>query len=177
MSLALAALVVAFAKGLYSDVARKTRIRADELAIQAAECYLSRVRNDCIFAKDGSAYHPTPALDTLCKKWVACERRGKHADRDAYSASVWGETMAETINSFAQRISSTAVVFAVLVVVVVLFFVSSAAFGYMHRRVADSTGEKSAAADIMERDAIMRANARKTLTYPGMEGRASYTAR
>lgn len=156
---------------------RKTRVRADELAIQAAECYLSRVKNDCIVADDGSAHHPTPALDTLCKKWVACERRGKYADRDAYSASVWAETMAETINSFAQRISSTAVVIAMLLMVIVLFVVSSAAFGYMHRRVADSTMEKSAAADILERDALMCANARKALTHPGMEGRANYPAR
>lgn len=176
VSLSLAALIIAFARGLYSDVARKTRVRADELAIQAAECYLSRLKNDCIIAEDGTAHHPTPALDNLCKKWFACERRGKHADRDAYSASVWAETVAETINSFAHRISSTAVVFAVLVVVVVLFVVSSAAFGYMHRRVTDETVHRSAARDMLERDAMTRGNPHKALTYPGI-GAASSPAR
>lgn len=181
VSLALAALVFSFAKSLYADVIRKTRIRADDIAIRAAECYLSRLKNDCIMSDDGATtHHPTPALDTLCKKWLACERRGKHANADAYSASVWAETAAETINSFAERIHSTAVVISVLVVVIVLFIMSSAAFGFMHVRVADTSRlDRSVASDMLQRDDGLRRRGSVPIAYDaqGADQRPRITAR
>lgn len=154
VSLALAAGVAAFARGVYADVARKTRLRADALAIDAAECYLARTNNGCVVGDDGAS-HVTPALDALCKKWLACERRAKFIQADAMSASVWAETFAETVNSFSDRISSTAVVLALAGAVVVVFMMSSAAFGFMHKRLVEErvAEGRMLTHGVMERDA------------------------
>lgn len=154
VSLALAAGVAAFARGVYADVARKTRLRADALAMEAAECYMARTNNGCL-VRDDAASHVTPALDALCKKWLACERRAKFVDADAMSASVWAETFAETVNSFADRISSTAVVLALAAALVMAFMMSSAAFGFMHKKLVDERviEGRMLTHGVMERDA------------------------
>ncbi|CDF35309.1 unnamed protein product [Chondrus crispus] len=152
VSLVLAAGVAAFARALYADVARKTSLRADHLAIQAAECLLARTANACLL-RDGVATHPTPALDALCKKWLACERRGHVVHRDALSATVWAETFAETVNSFADSISSTAVVIALAATIVLAFLMSSAAFGFMHNKVvAHGPPERSVTHEALLKD-------------------------
>lgn len=137
VSLALAAGVTAFARSLYADVTRKTSLRADDLSLKAAECLTSRTNNGCAI-NDGIATHVVPALDTLCKKWYACEQRANLVNEDALSASVWAETFAETVNSFTDKISSTAVVIALSAGIVVAFLMSSAAFGLMHKRVVET---------------------------------------
>lgn len=152
ISLVLAAGVAAFARGMYADVVRKTSLRADHLSIQAAECLSSRTANSCRI-QDGVASHAIPALDALCKKWLACEKRAATVYKDAVSATVWAETFAEIVNSFADRISSSAVVIALAAAIVLAFLMSSAAFGFMHKKVVtDVPPDSSAAQDLLMKD-------------------------
>lgn len=133
VSLCLALFFLHFASALLADVRRKTRLRADDLSTEARECAAEWRRNAC----EDTAGHHTPALVTLCEKWAACERRGAFAGTDALSASLWAETLAEVVNAFADRISSTSVVLTILAAVGLVFCMSTAAFGYLHRRLFD----------------------------------------
>lgn len=154
VSLVLAGMVFSFARGVSSDITRKTRERASHFSIRAAECRANRLTNRCADA-DGSPMHATPALAELCAEWLECEMKGRFAEQDAVSASVWAETFAETINSFAEKISSTTVVVGLAFAVVVAFLMSSAAFGFMHRRLVDDRlveREKHDPPAIMEQD-------------------------
>lgn len=129
----LGGVIVAFTRGVVADVARKTRARLEGLAEAAVQCAAERVKNGCV----ENGVHPTPVMDGLCRKWAACVRRGDFAKSDAISASVWAETFAETVNAFTDRISSTSVLIGMTVFMVLMFFMSSAAFGFMHRRLVD----------------------------------------
>lgn len=137
MSCALAWGVIHFAWGVWGDVTRKTRLREESIIAKALECAANHVKNGCTVGEDGLVTHATPALATLCREWDVCEKRGRFASADAVSASVWSETFAEVVNSFADKISSTSVVIALSVAIVVAFLMSSAAFGFMHRRLVD----------------------------------------
>jgi hypothetical protein len=135
--------IIAFAHALSGDVSRKTRGRAEMLGSAAAECVRNMLRNDCaghaaIAASTGSSPSYSPALDSLCLEWTLCAGRAAHATIDARSASVWAEALAETIDAFASRISSGMLVLGVCITVLGTFALSLTAFGYLHRRLADS---------------------------------------
>lgn len=122
-----------FARGLLSDVSRKTRERASGAIRSAALCRLNYAENGCASATNTL----TPALKSLCEDWKSCMARESSAKADAVSATVWAEAVAETFNAFAERISSTSVAIGLTVVVILMFFMSSAAFGFMHKRLVD----------------------------------------
>lgn len=124
--------IVSFSRGLYSDVTRKTRLRATDGRRTAIACRTNYSENRCYGATE-----QTPALKSLCQEWKACMLREEHADVEAPSATVWAEAVAETFNAFTDRISSTTMAIGLIVVVVLLFFMSSAAFGFMHKRLVD----------------------------------------
>lgn len=130
----LVAFITSFARGLLADVARKTRQRAGDSVRAAAICARNFKENSCATV---NADDLTPALKNLCLEWQECIARGDSAEKDAISATVWAEAAAETVNAFAERISSTSIVIGLMVAVVLAFFMSSAAFGFMHRRLVD----------------------------------------
>ncbi len=133
VSAVLVAFIISFARGLLSDVSRKTRVRASVSVREAALCRRNFAENRCANINVGL----TPALKDMCAEWKDCIARGETATQDAVSATVWAEAAAETINAFAERISSTSIVIGLAAAVVLLFFMSSAAFGFMHRRLVD----------------------------------------
>lgn len=136
VSAVLVAFIVSFARGMLADVNRKTRHRASG-AVRAADlCRRNFNENRCAAAEAAELVH-TPALAALCVDWKDCFARADFAERDALSATVWAEAVAETFNAFAERISSTSVVIGLTVAILLLFFMSSAAFGFMHRRLVD----------------------------------------
>ena len=125
-----------FSRAIAGDILRKTRVRVDDIVTNAMQCARNLQSNGCVVDGD-LVTHTTPALEALCTKWLACERRARYAWSDAASASIWAETLAETINSFMDRISSTSVLVAVFGGTCAVFLCSSAAFGFLHRRAVD----------------------------------------
>lgn len=151
--IALGLLVGGLGRGVWGDVKRKIRVREDEMTMEALECSRKRTENGCQVDQDGSVKHVTPALEGLCKRWVMCEKRGGFVREDAWSATVWAETLAEMLNAFAERITSTGVVLAVVGGVVVLFGVSSVIVGRMQRKMGHGGG---VIGDVMAREAMAR---------------------
>lgn len=133
VSAVLVAFILSFARGLLSDVSRKTRARASVSVQQAAVCRRNFAENGCGL----SSVERSSALKDLCAQWNACIEREGTARQDAVSATVWAEAAAETVNAFANRISSTSIAIGLILAIVLLFFMSSAAFGFMHRRLVD----------------------------------------
>ncbi len=133
VSAVIVAFLTSFARGLLSDVSRKTRERASGAIRSAALCRLNHAENGCSLSPSTL----TPALKALCEDWRGCMDREASAQADAVSATVWAEAVAETFNAFAERISSTSVAIGLTVVMILMFFMSSAAFGFMHKRLVD----------------------------------------
>lgn len=136
VSLLFAALLLAVARAVASDVSRKTRDRAADFLASAAECSASIRQNNCIVDGDHVS-HRSYEMAALCKKWVSCARRGKYADSDARSAKVWAETLADIVNTFTERLSTTTILVTALLLFVVACLFSSTAFNFLHRRVVD----------------------------------------
>lgn len=132
VSAVLVAFIISFSRGMLADVSRKIRHRAGDAVRSSVECRRKFDENGC-----ASAHRLTPSLAGLCSEWNECIAMGGFAERDAVSATVWAEAVAETFNAFAERISSTSVVIGITCSVILLFFMSSAAFGFMHRRLVD----------------------------------------
>lgn len=131
-----AALLLAVSYAVASDVARKTRDRAADLLSSAAECAARARQNNCVVEGDHVS-HPSYEMAALCKKWVSCARRGQFADSDARSAKVWAETLADIVNTFAERLSVTTVIVTATLLIVAAIFFSSSAFNFLHQRVVD----------------------------------------
>lgn len=134
-----AALLLAISYAVASDVARKTRARATELVASAAECSVRIRENYCLIDGDHVSHGSSYEMAELCKKWVTCARRGEFADSDAHSAKVWAETLADIVNTFAERLSSTTIAVTAAMLIVLSIVFSSSAFNFLHRRVADDS--------------------------------------
>lgn len=126
--------LIAVSRAIAADVARKTRSRAADLAATAAACDAKARANSCSVHGD-FVTHASNEVAELCRGWVACARDGAFALQDARSAKVWAETLADIGNAFAERVSSATMVISLAFMVVLIFLVSSAAFGFLHRRV------------------------------------------
>lgn len=129
-----ATLLLAVSFAVASDVARKTRDRASDLVASAAECTARIRENNCIVDGDHIS-HSSYEMAALCKKWVFCARRGRFADSEARSAKIWAETLADIVNTFAERLSTMTVVVVVGVAIVIFMLCSSSAFRLLHNRV------------------------------------------
>ncbi|PXF44079.1 hypothetical protein BWQ96_06160 [Gracilariopsis chorda] len=119
MSVAFAAVLIHLCHALYSDIARKTLIRAHSLQTEASQCRVQFRTNDCETAQ-------SPALRRLCMEWRLCSQRGDSALRHAFSLSVFAETIADMFNAFAATISSTGVLVALVVAALTLLFATFA---------------------------------------------------
>lgn len=136
VSAVFAALLLAVSFAVASDVARKTRDRASDLVASAAECTARIRENNCIVEGDHIS-HSSYEMAALCKKWVFCARRGQFADSEARSAKIWAETLADIVNTFAERLSTTTVVVVAAVAIVIIMLCSSSAFRFLHHRVVN----------------------------------------
>ena len=151
-SAVLVAFVLSFARGFLSDISRKTRARAGDSVRAASICAQHYQENMCA-TLDRSKL--TPAMSNMCLEWQECVDRGTLASQDAVSATVWAEAAAEAVNAFAEKISSTTILVGLISCVVLTFFMSSAAFGFMHRRLIDdrlTAVEPSPAPSVLSRN-------------------------
>lgn len=169
VSSVLAAFILSFARGLLSDVSRKTRARAGASVAQAAVCRRNFAENACGVR---GASGQSAAVRELCAGWGACIERARSAGEDAVSATVWAEAAAETVNAFANRISSTSIAIGLTAAVVVMFFMSSAAFGFMHRRLVDERLVATAASPMAKSVADVDEQLRSPYRQAGLRPRA-----
>lgn len=105
-----------FALALWGDVSRKTRARAARFVSAAEACVRDWEGNGCSASVPGR----TTVLEDLCRGWAECIERGKFAEADAVSGTVWAEAVAEVVNAFANSVNSWSAVVAVGAAVVAL---------------------------------------------------------
>lgn len=129
-----AALLIALAFAVASDISRKTRDRATEFANVAAECSYNFRSHQCTVGENGVSHPSSHEMTRLCKEWHTCAKRAEFSDADAHSAKVWAETLADIINTFAEHSSSSSLIVCAVVVFVFVFFCTSTAFNFFHQR-------------------------------------------
>lgn len=133
-SVIFAALLIALAFAVASDISRKTRDRATEFANVAAECASNFRSHQCIVSENGVLHPSSHEMTRLCKEWHICAERAEFSDADAHSAKVWAETLADIINTFAEHSSSSSLILCAAIVFLFVFLCTSTAFNFFHRR-------------------------------------------
>ncbi|GCF00249.1 hypothetical protein ZYGM_003040 [Zygosaccharomyces mellis] len=96
--------VVKFILLIKQDVDQKVRLKIAEQIIRVRRCQKHYEDNRCI--------SHVPALEKLCDNWHHC----MHLTDQVQSASLWTQTLAETLNAFVEAISFRSLVFVLLAV-------------------------------------------------------------
>ncbi|GAV54664.1 hypothetical protein ZYGR_0AN01320 [Zygosaccharomyces rouxii] len=96
--------VIKFILLIKQDVDQKVELKIAEQIIRVKRCQKHYEDNGCI--------SHVPALEKLCDSWHHC----MHSTGQVQSASLWTQTLAETLNAFVEAISFRSLVFVLLAV-------------------------------------------------------------
>ncbi|CAR31092.1 hypothetical protein ZYGR_0P03980 [Zygosaccharomyces rouxii] len=96
--------VIKFILLIKQDVDQKVQLKIAEQVIRVKRCQKHYEDNGCV--------SHVPALETLCDGWHHC----MHSTGQVQSASLWTQTLAETLNAFVEAISFRSLVFVLLAV-------------------------------------------------------------
>lgn len=96
--------VVKFILLIKQDVDHKVRLKIGEQVVKVKRCKNNYEINGCI--------SHVPALENLCDGWYHC----MHSADEVQSASLWTQTLAETLNAFVEPISFRSLIFVLLTV-------------------------------------------------------------
>lgn len=129
LSAVLFAFIVLFARGMLADVWRKARLREHTILTEAAQCHTHIQDNGCEAA---TLHLLKPALREMCAEWMRCTARAQYAKLDANSATIWAESLAETINAFTEGISTVSILVAFAAVLALIFVTAHSAYGLSH---------------------------------------------
>eukprot|EP00172_Hildenbrandia_rubra_P000161 Plantae.Rhodophyta-Hildenbrandia_rubra.ctg10721.p2 GENE.Plantae.Rhodophyta-Hildenbrandia_rubra.ctg10721~~Plantae.Rhodophyta-Hildenbrandia_rubra.ctg10721.p2 ORF type:complete len:336 (-),score=58.73 Plantae.Rhodophyta-Hildenbrandia_rubra.ctg10721:1604-2611(-) len=145
IAVAIAAVVVwclvMFAWGMRADVARKFRGRVDVAEEKVRQCQ-DMWRNNGCDVLDVNGHKVMPALRDMCKTWDRCIQGARWVWMEGYSASIWAEVVAETVNAFAGKISSSSVMVTLILGGLIATLLSIASWGVMHKRIADASSSQ-----------------------------------
>ena len=142
IAVAIAAVIVwglfMFAWGVRADVGRKFHGRVGIAEERVRECQESWIHNGCD-AVQSSKESTAPALRKMCEAWDRCAQQRKMAWMEGYSASIWAEVLAETVNAFAAKISSSSMAVVIISGIAVACLLSITSWRALDRRASDAS--------------------------------------